>query len=283
MSRTIHLGISTCPNDTFAFHALLEGAIETPGLRFELELHDVQELNEALAAGTFDVAKGSFFAAFDLADRLCVLPSGSALGFGNGPLLLTPGTSRPPGTPRRILGPGRWTTAHLLFRLFHPEEPEVEQVVFSEVMPALERGEADLGICIHEGRFTHAERGLGRVEDLGERWHAETGLALPLGGIFARRALGPEVLDAVQDAIERSLAHSRAHPDEALRSMRRYAQEQTDEVLRAHVDLYVNEQTERLDAAGAAAIARLEDEAHRLGLVQDRGCRLTVLGQEAEL
>jgi 1,4-dihydroxy-6-naphthoate synthase len=279
MTRTVRLGISTCPNDTFAFHGLLSGAIEVPGLELEVELHDVQELNEALAAGEYDVAKGSFFAAFRLASELCVLPSGSALGFGNGPLLLAPAAPRPAGAPRRVLGPGRWTTAHLLFRLFHPEEPEVEQVVFSEVMPALERGEADLGICIHEGRFTHAERGLVRVEDLGERWHAETGMALPLGGIFARRSLGVPVLHAVQDAIARSLAFARAHPDEALVSMRAHAQEQTDEVLRAHVELYVNGQTERLDAAGAAAIARLEDEARRLGLASSDGPRLAVLGE----
>jgi 1,4-dihydroxy-6-naphthoate synthase len=277
MTRTIRLGISTCPNDTFAFHGLLEGAVDTPGLRFEIELHDVQELNEALAAGRFDVAKGSFFAAFRLASELCVLPSGSALGFGNGPLLLASGAPRPAGAPRRILGPGRWTTAHLLFRLFHPAEPEVEHVLFSEIMPALERGEADLGVCIHEGRFTHAERGLACVEDLGERWHAATGLALPLGGIFARRSLGQPTLRAVQAAVAASIAHGRAHPDEALRSMRAHAQEQADDVLRAHVELYVNAQTERLDAGGVAAIARLEDEARRLGLVPEGEDRLAVL------
>lgn len=278
MTRTLRLGISTCPNDTFAFHALLEGTIETPGLAFEIELHDVQELNDALAGGSYDVAKGSFFAAFRLASELCVLPSGAALGFGNGPLLLAPRTPRAGGAPRRVLGPGELTTAHLLFRLFHPGEPAVEHVVFSEVMPALERGEADLGICIHEGRFTYEASGLAKVEDLGERWHAETGVALPLGGIFARRALGPETLAAVSDAIARSIAYARAHPEEALRSMRAHAQEQGDDVLRAHVDLYVNAQTEHLDATGAAAIARLEDEARRVGLLAPDAARLEVFG-----
>ena len=279
MPQTLRLGISTCPNDTFAFHALLERAIETPGLDFAIELHDVQELNDALAGGDYDVAKGSFFAAFQLAGEVGVLPSGAALGFGNGPLLLAPESPRAASATRRVLGPGELTTAHLLFRLFHPDEPEVEHVVFSEVMPALERGEADLGICIHEGRFTYEASGLTKVEDLGERWHAETGVALPLGGIFARRALGAETLAAVQDAIARSIAYARAHPEEALRSMRAHAQEQGDDVLRAHVELYVNAQTERLDAAGAAAIARLEDEARRAGLLAPEAPRLEVLGE----
>jgi 1,4-dihydroxy-6-naphthoate synthase len=278
MDATLRLGISTCPNDTFAFHALLCGAVEVPGLRLEIELHDVEQLNEALAAGRYDVAKGSFAAAFGRAADLWLLRSGAALGFGNGPLLLAPPRPRRRGTERRVLGPGRLTTAHLLFRLFHPEEVPVEQVVFSEILPALARGAADLGICIHEGRFTYREHGLVALEDLGHSWQERSGLPLPLGGIFARRDLAPARIAAVEGAIRTSLEYARAHPEAALVSMRRHAQEQSDEVLRAHVELYVNEHTADLGTEGLAAVQALEDAARAVGWIDPAGARLAAFG-----
>ena len=278
MTTTLRLGISTCPNDTFAFHGFLSGAIELPGVQLELELCDVEELNEALAAGRYDVAKGSFHAAFQLASELWLLRTGAALGFGNGPLVLAPTRPRIGGTTRRVLGPGRLTTAQLLFRLFHPEEQAVEPAVFSEIMPALEAGRADLGICIHEGRFTYAEKGLIAVEDLGLAWQERTGAPLPLGGIFARRHLEPELVAALEAAIRASIEHARAHPEAALESMRRHAQEHSDEVLRAHVELYVNEHTAALGREGLAAVALLEEHARAAGLVDASGPRLEAFG-----
>ena len=275
-SQRIHLGISTCPNDTFAFHGLLSGEVTAAGLEFDIELHDVEVLNAALLAGEFHVAKGSFATAFSLAHERVVLSVGAALGFGNGPLLLAPAQARAAGTARVILGPGQHTTAELLFRLFHPQEEAVQSVIFSDVMPALVRGDADLGICIHEGRFTFADHGLRCIEDLGVRWQSETGCALPLGGIFARKSLGRATTTAVQAAIEASLAHGRAHPERALESMRAHAQEHSDEVLMQHVQLYVNENTERLDAAGEAAIRRLEQEARSAGLLPADGGELEI-------
>lgn len=268
MAVPLRLGISTCPNDTFAFHALLTGQVAAPGVDIEFELLDVQELNEGLAAGAFDIAKGSFHAAFELADDLCVLRPGSALGFGNGPLVLAPREPRGMDGARRVLAPGRLTTAALLMRLFHPEEVELEQVVFSEIMPALERGEADLGVCIHEGRFTWEAAGLRFVEDLGQSWQARTNAPLPLGGIFARKSLDHSITSAVETAISESITYARRHPEECLASMRRYAQEQSDDVLRAHVELYVNDHTEELGDEARAAIALLQEEARGAGLSQ---------------
>jgi 1,4-dihydroxy-6-naphthoate synthase len=151
VSRIIRLGISTCPNDTFAFHGLLTRAVDWQGLTFEVELLDIQQLNDRLLAGDFDVAKTSFHAALSLADDYVVLPSGSALGFGVGPLLLSAQAGGVPTGPEQLtLCPGRHTTAALLFELFHPRTTRVEHVVFSEIMPALEAGRADFGVCIHE-------------------------------------------------------------------------------------------------------------------------------------
>jgi len=272
--RPLRLGISTCPNDTFLFHGLLTGEVEVEGHRLEIELLDVQELNQRLlapgAAPAFDVAKASYHLALLMADELLALPTGSALGFGNGPLLLARAGLEPPSpTPSsRVLCPGAHTTAALLYRLFYPEAADAEHVIFSDVMPALERGEADLGVCIHEGRFTYAESGLSLVEDLGARWEADTRAPLPLGGIFARRTLPEATLEAVQDALRRSLALARARPEATLESMRLHAQEFSDDVLWSHVDLYVNEWTRDLGAAGRSALGVLAQRAAQARLVR---------------
>ncbi len=271
--QTIHLGISTCPNDTYLFHGLLQGKVETPGLRFEIELLDVQELNARLAQGEFDVAKASYHLALLRADELMALPTGSALGFGNGPLLLgrkgLDGTA--PGADHRVLCPGAETTATLLYRLYYSltdqASAEPEQVVFSEIMPALESGAADYGVCIHEGRFTYGERDLCLIEDLGAAWESDTKSPLPLGGIFARRSLSDGTIDRVCAAIQRSLAYADAHREETLISMAPHAQELEEAVIWEHVDLYVNEWTRQLGQAGMGAIRALSDRAKARGLL----------------
>ena len=234
----IHLGISTCPNDTFTFHGILAGEVDPRGLDFRIDLLDVEELNRRLFAGDFDVAKASFHAALLRREDLGVLPVGSALGFGVGPLLLAASPGIRPGDPfprpgggsrpARVLCPGEHTTATLLYRLFHAGEGAVEQVVFSDIMPALEAGAADFGVCIHEGRFTWRAHGLALVEDLGAVWEEATGAPLPLGGILARHALGQDTIRTVTDVIRDSLAHARSHRRETVPTMRRYAQELSD-------------------------------------------------------
>lgn len=261
--RTIRLGISTCPNDTFTFHALLTGAVRPDDFDVEIELCDVETLNQRIRAGDFDAAKVSFAAVIDLSAELAILPVGAALGEGVGPVVL----SRPGGTSANVvLAPGEHTTATLLWRIFHPGDGPLEQVVFSEIMPALERGDARLGVCIHEGRFTYKARGLELAEDLGKRWEETTHLPLPLGGIVARRALGDDVLASLTDAIAQSLAHARARPDDALVTMRRYAQEDSDDVIWKHVELYVTDETASLSVQGRAALAELARRAREAGL-----------------
>lgn len=282
MSERLKLGISPCPNDTFAFAGLLEGAVECDGAALEFELCDVQALNERLARGEFDAAKASFHAALRLGDTTAVLSAGSALGFGVGPLLLSRADAPALDSKSRVLCPGEWTTATLLFQLFHGAL-RVEQRIFSEIMPALERGEADFGVCIHEGRFTWKERGLVCVEDLGARWEADFGCALPLGGILFRRTRGPQLATRLCAAIEASIAWSRAHPERALSVMRAHAQELSDEVLWQHVNLYVNTETVCLSSAARTALATLAAQAAQaaaLGLVPATSATLTIWGRE---
>jgi len=278
MTRPIRLGISTCPNDTFAFHGLLTKAVDWRGLEFEVDLLDIEQLNERLLGGDgadFDVGKVSFHAALTAAGRIVVLPSGSALGFGVGPLLLAAAPrTEPHDTSQLTLCPGRHTTAALLFALFHPRSTRVEQVVFSEIMPRLQAGTADFGVCIHEGRFTWEQQGLALVEDLGLRWERETGCPLPLGGIVASRRLPVETIRTVQEVIADSLRLALADRAAPLATMRAHAQEFDDRVLMQHVDLYVNDWTLDLGPLGQRSLDMLSTRAAAVGLAS--GGRLEV-------
>jgi 1,4-dihydroxy-6-naphthoate synthase len=264
----IRLGISTCPNDTFAFHALMHRCIDWRGLDFQIELLDIQQLNQRLFAGEFDVAKTSFHAALLLADQTTVLPVGAALGFGVGPLLLASAAESVPGDPSQVtLCPGAQTTAALLFAMFYPHTSRVEHCVFSEILPRLKRGEADFGVCIHEGRFTWQDLELHLVEDLGTRWESETSCPLPLGGLVANRRLPAETIARVHAVIRESLEYSLADPQAALPTMRSHAQEFDDRVLMQHVALYVNDWTRDLGSTGREALSRLSQGARSLGLL----------------
>jgi 1,4-dihydroxy-6-naphthoate synthase len=237
------------------------------GIRFEIELLDIEKLNERMLRGDFDVCKVSFAAALTMADDVVVLPTGSALGFGVGPLLLAATRDARPEEPTQLtLCPGTHTTASLLFSLFYRDTTQVEQVVFSDIMPRLEAGSADFGVCIHEGRFTWQNRGLHLVEDLGSRWEAETHCPLPLGGLVARRTLPTDVIAAVQHAIHESLSLALATPAAALLTMRDHAQEFDDRVLMQHVELYVNEWTRDLGDTGRRALAEVSKRAASVGL-----------------
>jgi len=270
MTRRLRIGISTCPNDTFAFHALLEGRVRPRGLELEFLLADIEELNRRMLAGELDLAKTSYHAMLVLGKRVCVLPCGSALGFGVGPLLLAAprrAAALPLPAGALVLAPGTWTTASLLFRLLHPEPVSLEQTVFSDILPRLSAGKADYGVCIHEARFTWREHGLGLVADLGTLWEERAGTALPLGGLCADRGLGAPTIAELVRAVRASLEWGLAHREACLATMRRHAQEQSDAVLWSHVDLYVNEWTLDLGEVGRNALRALSRLARERGLV----------------
>jgi 1,4-dihydroxy-6-naphthoate synthase len=278
MSAKLAVAISTCPNDTFAFHGLLTGAVDAHGLELDFRLGDVQELNELLLAGEVDVAKGSFHAALGAGGGLDVLDAGAAVGRGVGPIVLRSTRARAARARGRVLCPGRWTTAALLWELFHRGEGRVDHVVFSKILPALARGDAELGVCIHEARFTWQDQGLELVEDLGERWERETGAPLPLGGLLVRSALTDDVAARLAAAVRASIDHGHAHPEEALVTMRAHAREDSDEVLWAHVELYVSEDTRSLGPEARLALRELHRAALTAGLVAEDARSLRVRG-----
>lgn len=253
------LGISTCPNDTFMFHALLEKRVTCDGFDLDIELMDVQQLNEGLAQGSFHFSKASCFAATLLKERFEISPSGAALGYGVGPLVLARKDASSDMSTARVLAPGDKTTAFLLFKHFFPSARVIDHAIFSDIMPALERGEADCGVVIHEGRFTYQQSGLSLVADLGALWEREFSVPLPLGCIVADRNIPTEFRVAFADAVKRSIKYGYAHKDETLSTMRRYAQELADDVIWKHVDLYVNQWSLDLGDEGAKAFRRFDE------------------------
>ena len=264
----LSLGFSPCPNDTFIFHALVHGLVDSGGLAFQPELADVEELNRRARSGALDVAKVSYGALPALLDDYVLLRSGGALGRGCGPLVVARETRDLSGA--RIAIPGEHTTAYLLLRLWNPTLPAPVPMVFSEIMPAVARSEVDAGLIIHESRFTYPEHGLVSLADLGEWWEGETGLPIPLGGIAARRALGDEVIHGVERAIRRSVEFAWGHPEASREYIARHAQEMDPAVRQAHIDLYVNEFSADLGDQGERAVGELFRRARSAGTVVPR-------------
>jgi 1,4-dihydroxy-6-naphthoate synthase len=266
---SLSLAISPCPNDTFVFHAWIAGLL--PGApAVDVTFADVDVTNRATEAGRLDIAKVSYGALPWILDRYALLPAGGALGRGCGPLLLTRPDGRQPGNGRldgaKVAVPGDRTTAYLLFRLWaaDQETAAIEVVPFDQIMPGVRDGRFDAGLVIHEARFTYQRYGLGCLVDLGEWWEQETGLAIPLGAIVARRELDRELITEV---IRSSLRHAWAAPQEPEQFVLGHAQEMEAQVVAAHIGLYVNEHTLDLGEDGWAAVRGLLTRAEAAGLV----------------
>lgn len=252
--QTLRFGYSPCPNDTFAFHALAHGLVDAP-FRVEPVLLDIEELNVRALAGEFELTKVSYGALPRLDARYRLLRSGSALGRGCGPLVVArKDMSLAEAAAGRIAIPGRETTAFLLLSLAAPALGELVETRYDRILHAVESGEVDAGLIIHESRFTYADHGLRLVADLGDWWEGETGLPIPLGAILARRDLDPATVAAAEAAIRASVEHAYAHPEAPRAYIRANAQELSDEVCDAHIALYVNEFTIDLGDEGLAAV-----------------------------
>jgi 1,4-dihydroxy-6-naphthoate synthase len=250
-------GYSPCPNDTFAFDALVHGRIAAP-FTATPALHDIEHLNAVAREGRYELTKLSFGALAGLRDRYTMLRSGGALGRGCGPLIVArEAATLAQASAGRIAIPGWDTTAYLLLRLAAPALGEVVELRYDAILEAVAAGEVDAGLIIHESRFTYAEHGLVEVADLGAWWESETGMPVPLAAICARADLGDELRAAAQDAIRRSVEHAFANPLDSLGYVRAHCQEMSDEVCRRHIDLYVNEFTIDLGDDGLAAVDAL--------------------------
>ena len=263
---TLTLGFSPCPNDTFIFDALVNNKIDTGGLAFDVVLEDVQTLNQWALQAKLDITKLSYGVLPLVLDTYILLNSGSALGSGVGPLLISP--------PRRLKGelpedywkdknviensiiaiPGENTTAHLLFSLAYPNAKNKIFLRYDEIENFVLQ-EKGLGVIIHENRFTYADKGLQKITDLGDFWENETGNPIPLGGIVTKRSINKEVSVQVDKLIKKSIEYAYEHHYKELTNyVKSHSQEMSEAVLRKHIDLYVNNYTLNINADGKAAV-----------------------------
>ena len=255
------IGFSPCPNDTFIFDALVNGRMDTGGIQFEPVLEDVETLNRWALEGKLDITKLSFPAYFKTADTYRLLNAGSALGKGVGPLLIAQADqkfSNEDVNKASIVLPGINTTANLLFSFAFPGATNKEFRVFHEIEDAVVNKEADLGVIIHENRFTYQQKGLHKVVDLGQHWEEKMGVPIPLGGIVIRKSLGNEVYEQVNQLINQSLQQSFKNYPAVSNYVKEHAQAMSEDVMRQHIELYVNNYSLDLGVDGKKAIDVLQ-------------------------
>lgn len=270
MATTIRVAHSPDSDDAFMFYALAEGKIDTGELRYEHELSDIESLNQRARRKELDVSAVSIHAYAYLADDYALLSSGSSMGDGYGPRLVSrepaPRDRQAGARGRRIAVPGLLTTAYLALRLWQPEfDPVV--VPFDQIEAAVHRGDVDLGLLIHEGQLTYADDGLELWVDLGEWWLAETGLPLPLGGNVVRRDLGRDVIEQIARDLRNSIVYSLEHRGAALDHARQYNRGISDERTDTFVGMYVNDWTVDYGARGRRAVQLLLDRAADKGII----------------
>ncbi|RKX36967.1 MAG: 1,4-dihydroxy-6-naphthoate synthase, partial [Verrucomicrobia bacterium] len=241
----------------------------------ETHLHDVETLNRLAFEERFDITKLSFHAWLLVQDKYQLLNIGSALGRGCGPLVICGKDAYPLVQQHlshlrkcdRIAVPGEYTTAHLLLRLWNPEIRNRIFMPFDQIMDAIESGEADTGVIIHEGRFVFEERGFQCLEDLGEWWEGETGLPIPLGCIAVKKSLGAERIGEIEQRLRRSIQTALDDPGSTSEYVKAHAQELDDDVIQQHIETYVNDFTLDLGAEGRAAIEKLKQMAENAGII----------------
>jgi 1,4-dihydroxy-6-naphthoate synthase len=262
------LGFSPCPNDTFIFDALVHDRIDTGDLEFEVQLADVEALNQQAFRGELDVTKLSFHAFAHLTETYQLLDAGSALGNNCGPLLIAGREMHKEELPEaKIAIPGKYTTANFLLSLAYPEATNKYETVFSNIEQDVLDGKADAGLIIHENRFTFQEKGLIKIQDLGQYWEQATGMPIPLGGIVVRRDLPGDIKKEVNRLMAESVRQARAKPEQTRPYVRAHAQEMKEDVMYQHIDLYVNDYTQDLGDRGRAAVNHLFEQAGKLDLI----------------
>lgn len=268
---TLTLGFSPCPNDTFIFDALVNGKIDTEGLQFEPVLEDVETLNHWAAEGRLDVTKLSFPALFKAADQYAILQSGAALGKGVGPLLIAQSAVNLPSIENlKIAIPGENTTANFLLSYAFPQAQHRIPTLFSDIENAVLNGDVDLGVIIHENRFTYAQKGLVKICDLGKVWEEREAAPIPLGCIAANRRLEADLRAKIDNLIRKSLTHAFSTYPNISDFTRQHAQEMDETVMRQHIELYVNNYSMDLGDGGKKAIQQL----HRVYQQQNKNTNI---------
>lgn len=262
------IGFSPCPNDAFIFEALVNGRIDTGDYHFEPLLEDVEELNRMALQGKLDITKMSIGVYAAVSANYVILDSGSALGKGVGPLLVSKTKVENTDYPQlKVAIPGKYTTANLLLSAFYPQITQKHEMLFSDIENAVLTGAFDAGLLIHEGRFTYEKRGLFKLFDLGEVWEQNMKMPLPLGCIAAARKIPPADRIAIDNLIRTSLEYANQNPQKSSQYILENAQEMEPDVIAGHIALYVNEFSLNLGTEGRKAISFLLQKGIEQGLL----------------
>ena len=251
------IGFSPCPNDTFIFDALVNGKIDTEGIHFKPLLEDVQTLNRWAIEGKLDISKISYGVLPLVMQNYTLLNSGGALGKGVGPLLISKQavTNLNKAIEEMTVAiPGENTTAHLLFSFAFPTAKKKQFLVFNEIENAVLEGKVDAGVIIHENRFTYQDKGLVKLMDLGQHWEEKTGSPIPLGGIVMKKSFDQKLQQQVDKLIKESLEYSFEHYPHISQYVSSHSQEMSEDVMRKHIELYVNNFSLDLGNEGKAAV-----------------------------
>ena len=264
------LGFSPCPNDTFIFDALVNGKIDTEGLEFDYFLADVEELNRRAFNAHSDITKISCHAYAYASGNYLILDSGSALGYGSGPLLISRKPMRNEDVSNAVIAiPGKYTTANLLFSIAWPDARNKKEYLFSEIVNTLLEGKADAGLIIHETRFTYEEKGLVKIADMGEFWEKLTGLPVPLGFIVINRQIPGDIALKFNRILHRSIEYARKYSSQQQEFVTSNAREIEISVIGRHIDLYVNDFTLTLGPVGRKAVSELYHIAAEKGVIPE--------------
>lgn len=268
MKHALTLAFSPCPNDTFMFHAWVEGLINMQGHQFKIKMADVEELNQSAMKEEADITKLSFAAFAHLADKYELLTSGAALGHQCGPLLVSKHNFKWENLPQlKVVIPGKYTTANLLLTMFAPDVKNKKELLFSDIENEVLTEKADAGLVIHESRFTYHLRGLKKIADLGEFWETKYKCPLPLGCIAVKKSLPPEVKIQLNKLMHDSVVYAMENPKASAHFIGQHAQEMDLSVQQQHISLYVNQWSKELGETGKMAIRKLLAEGEIAGLL----------------
>ncbi len=265
----LRLGFSTCPNDTFMFDAMVNGRIDTMGLDIDVTMADIEQLNRMILAGELDISKISFAAYPAVAGKFLIMNAGSAVGYENGPLIISRHRIYPDELPDVHMAiPGIHTTANHLLEILFPPVRKKTEYLFSDIEEAVMENEADAGLIIHETRFTYQKKGLLKVADLGETWEKSFHVPVPLGGIIINRSLGRDVIDKADRLMRQSVEFAFANPGASEQFISQHAQDLSSDVVRRHIELYVNTFSIALGTEGRRAIEFFFEKGEEKGLFE---------------
>jgi 1,4-dihydroxy-6-naphthoate synthase len=265
--KEITIAHSPDSDDAFMFYALVNGKIKSDGLKFVNVLSDIETLNRKAFEGVYDVTAISFHAYAYVSDKYILLPSGSSMGLGYGPILVSKKEFEPRDLKNFLVGvPGTLTSAFLILKIFEPEV-KYKVIQFDKIIEAVIKDEVDAGLLIHEGQLTYSNSGLKKIIDFGNWWQRETGLPLPLGGNVVKKELGFELARKISNLLRESVRYAMENRDEALRYALKFARDMDEKLADKFVGMYVNELTLDCGEVGKKAIQLFLDLGYEKGLI----------------